>query len=197
MVVNKWDLMAEHMPTQQWSDYLRENFQSLWQVPIAFITGQSGRNVRKLLNHALMLFKQSRDRISTGELNRLLRTAIDKHPPPIFRNRRPKVFYATQVGVQPPTLVLMCNDPQAFAPTYLKYLKGFLHDQLSFGEVPIRLFLQKRDSHGGGKRKNGATQSREDEVSRDQWIEQPEHEDQLNQEDQSEHENIESWEGDA
>ncbi|MEE3074078.1 MAG: ribosome biogenesis GTPase Der, partial [Planctomycetota bacterium] len=197
MVVNKWDLMAEHMPTQQWSDYLRENFQSLWQVPIAFITGQSGRNVRKLLNHALMLFKQSRDRISTGELNRLLRTAIDKHPPPIFRNRRPKVFYATQVGVQPPTLVLMCNDPQAFAPTYLKYLKGFLHDQLSFGEVPIRLFLQKRDSHGGGKRKNGATQSREDEVSRDQWIEQPEHEDQLNQEDQPEHENIESWEGDA
>ena len=138
MVVNKWDLMAEHMPTQQWSDYLRENFQSLWQVPIAFITGQSGRNVRKLLNHALMLFKQSRDRISTGELNRLLRTAIDKHPPPIFRNRRPKVFYATQVGVQPPTLVLMCNDPQAFAPTYLKYLKGFLHDQLSFGEVPMR-----------------------------------------------------------
>ena len=190
MVVNKWDLMAEHMPTQQWSDYLRENFQSMWQVPIAFITGQQGKNVRKLLNHAQMLFKQSRERVSTGELNRLIRTAIDKHPPPMMRNRRPKIFYATQVGIQPPTIVLMCNDPQAFGPTYLKYLKGFLHDQLSFGEVPIRVFLQKRDSHGGGKRKHGGAGA--EEVSREHWIEQPEHD-----QEQTEPEDIPTWEDEA
>jgi GTP-binding protein len=192
MVVNKWDLMAEHMPTQQWSDYLRENFQSMWQVPIAFITGQTGKNVRKLLSHAQMLFKQSRERVSTGELNRLIRTAIDKHPPPMVRNRRPKIFYATQVGIQPPTVVLMCNDPQAFAPTYLKYLKGFLHDQLSFGEVPIRVFLQKRDSHGGGKRKHGASGAGEEELGREHWIEQPEHEHE-----QPEPDDLQTWEDEA
>lgn len=146
LVVNKWDLMAEHMPTQSWSDYLREQFPNLWHVPIAFITGKEGRNVRKLLSHAQMLFRQSRSRISTGELNRLLRVAIDKHPPHAVSNKRPKIYFATQVGIRPPTLVFMCNEPRAFAPSYVKYLRSFLHDQLEFGEVPIRIFLQKRSS---------------------------------------------------
>jgi GTP-binding protein len=116
----------------------------MWHVPIAFITGQSGKNVKKLLNHAQMLFKQSRERISTGELNRLIRQAIDHHPPPLFRNRRPKIFYATQHAVQPPTIVLKCTNPKAFSPSYRRYLLGVLRDQLEFGEVPIKLRFEKR-----------------------------------------------------
>lgn len=146
MVVNKWDLLAEHMPTEQWSEYLREQFPSLWYAPIAFITGQSGRNVKKLIGHAQMLFKQSLERVTTADLNKLIRAAIQKHPAPLHNNKRPKIYYATQVGIRPPTLVLMCNDPKAFQPSYVTYLKSVLHDQLSFGEIPIRLFLQKRES---------------------------------------------------
>lgn len=164
MVVNKWDLMAEHMPTEQWSEYLREQFPSLWYAPIAFITGQSGRNVKKLIGHAQMLFKQSLERITTADLNRLIRAALLKHPPPIHNNKRPKVFYATQVGIRPPTLVLMCNDPKSFQASYITYLKSVLHDQLSFGEIPIRLFLQKRasapvdsDSESNDVKENGST----------------------------------------
>ena len=58
-VVNKWDLVVDQMPTGKWVDYLRETFPTLWHVPIAFITGQTGKNVKTLLNHAQMLFKQS------------------------------------------------------------------------------------------------------------------------------------------
>ena len=47
VVVNKWDLMTEHMPTERWADYLRETFPSMWHVPIAFITGQAGKNVKR------------------------------------------------------------------------------------------------------------------------------------------------------
>ncbi|MCA9105435.1 MAG: ribosome biogenesis GTPase Der [Planctomycetales bacterium] len=146
LVVNKWDLLSEHMPTEQWSDYLREQFPSLWYAPIAFVTGQSGRNVKKLLSHAQMLFKQSLERITTGELNRLIQAAMRKHPAPLYHNKRPKIYFATQVGIRPPTVVLMCNDPNSFQPSYVKYLSSVLHDQLSFGEIPIRLFLQKRTS---------------------------------------------------
>ncbi|MFN9249321.1 MAG: ribosome biogenesis GTPase Der, partial [Planctomycetota bacterium] len=53
-VVNKWDLMAPHMPTERWAEYLREQFSSMAYVPIAFITGQEGKNITKLLNHAQM-----------------------------------------------------------------------------------------------------------------------------------------------
>jgi GTPase len=143
-VVNKWDLMAEHMPTERWADYLRDNFPSMWHVPIAFVTGMTGRNVKKLINHAQMLFKQSLQRIGTGELNRLIARALEHHPPPIFRQRRPKIFYATQTQVQPPTIVLKCSNPKAFSLSYRRYLLGFLRDQLDYGEVPIRLLFDKR-----------------------------------------------------
>ena len=144
-VVNKWDHMAGQMPTERWVKYLRDTFQTMWHVPIAFITGQTGKNVKALLNHAQMLFTQSRDRISTGELNRLVRKAVEHHPPPLYKNREPKIYFAAQVGVQPPTIVLICNKPRAFTPQYRRYLLGVFRDQLSFGEVPIKLYLHRRE----------------------------------------------------
>ncbi|NOY40471.1 MAG: ribosome biogenesis GTPase Der [Planctomycetes bacterium] len=144
LVVNKWDLLAKTMPTEKWVRYLHDNFRTMRYAPIAFITGQSGKNVKALLNHGQMLFKQSRLRIPTGQLNRLLREAIRNSPPPMYQNRRPKIYYGTQVGIQPPTLVLFCNNPQAISKPYQRYLLGAVRDQLNFEEVPIKLYLRKR-----------------------------------------------------
>lgn len=144
-VVNKWDLMVEHMPTERWVTYLRDTFQTMWHVPIAFITGQTGKNMKALLNHAQMLFKQSRQRVSTSYLNRLIRGAVERQPPPVFKNRRPKIYYCTQVSTEPPTIVIKCNNPKAFAPDYRRYLLSVLRDQLEFGEVPIKMYLQRRE----------------------------------------------------
>ena len=143
-VVNKWDLMRDRMPTGKWANRLRDTFPSMWHVPIAFITGQTGKNVKLLLNHAQLMFKLSRQRISTPQLNKLVHHAIERNPPPLFKNRRPKIYYAAQVGVQPPTIVLVCNTPQAFAPQYRRYLLGVFRDQLDFGELPIKLYLNTR-----------------------------------------------------
>ncbi len=143
-VVNKWDLMYGELPTERWANYLRETFGTMWHVPIAFITGQTGKNVKTLLNHAQMLFKQSRQRVTTGQLNALVNRALQRTPPPIYRNRRPKIYYATQVGIQPPTIVLVCNQPKAFSQSYRRYLLSVLRDQLPFGEVPIKLYLHRR-----------------------------------------------------
>ncbi|QDU94983.1 ribosome biogenesis GTPase Der [Lignipirellula cremea] len=143
-VVNKWDLLFGQVPTEKWVHYLHDTFQTMWHAPIAFITGQTGKNMKALLNHAQMVFKQSRDRVSTSELNRLVAAALDRTPPPMYQNRRPKIYYATQVGTQPPTIVLMCNNPKGFSPTYLRFLLSVFRDHLPFGEVPIKLYLQKR-----------------------------------------------------
>lgn len=143
-VVNKWDLMHGKMPTEKWVSYLRENFKSMWHVPIAFITGETGKNVKALINHTQNLFKQSMQRVKTGELNRLVQRAVEHFAPPIYQGRQPKIYYATQVSVQPPTIVLIVNNPVAFSPSYRRYLMGVLRDQLSFGEVPIKLYLHKR-----------------------------------------------------
>lgn len=145
-VVNKWDLLAKSMPTDKWVRYLYDTFRTMRYAPIAFITGETGKNVKALLNHAQMLFKQSRIRVPTGQLNRLLRDAVRRSPPPLFKNRRPKIFYGTQVGVQPPTIVMFCNEPAAISRPYQRYLLGSVRDHLHFEEVPIKLYLRKRRS---------------------------------------------------
>ena len=57
---------------------------------------------------------------------------------------RPKIYYATQVSTQPPTIVLISNEPKAFHAQYRRYLLSVLRDNLSFGEVPIKMYLQTR-----------------------------------------------------
>jgi GTP-binding protein len=118
----------------------------MWYVPIAFVTGQKGRNVKALLNQAQMLFKQSRTRISTPDLNRVLRAALDQNPPPMSSGKRPKIYYATQVAAQPPTIVFFCNSPQSITAPYRRYLLGVFRDQFEFGEVPIKLYLRRRET---------------------------------------------------
>ncbi len=136
-VVNKWDKLSAEMPTERWGEYLREQFPQMAHVPIAFITALNGRNMKKTLNHARMLFKQSRQRVTTAQLNKWIAAALDFNPPPLFHFRKPKVYYATQAGTQPPTIILFCNMPDAFSPQYERYLLTTLRDELPFAEVPI------------------------------------------------------------
>ena len=97
-----------------------------------------------------MLFKQSRERVSTGILNRIIHAAVEAHQPHMYQNRRPKIYYATQVASQPPTIVLICNEPKAFGKDYQRYLLGVLRDHLSFGEVPIKMYLHRRQRNDAG-----------------------------------------------
>lgn len=142
-VVNKWDL-ASPLPTSKYGDYLRKIFPNLDYVPIAFITAKDGRNVQRVLDLAQSLFKQSSSRVATGDLNRVMRKALQDSAPPAKQNRRPKVFYATQVSANPPTIVLMTNDPELFSNTYRRFLLKEFRDHLPFGEVPIKLYLRSR-----------------------------------------------------
>ena len=148
-VINKWDQMHGAIRTSRWVRYIRGQFPTLAYAPIAFITGETGKNVKALLNHATMLFKQGRERVSTGQLNRVIQAAVEAHQPPMHQNRRPKILYSTQVAVEPPTIVLMCSDPRAFGNDYRRYLLGVLRDHLPFGEVPIKLYFHRRQRKDG------------------------------------------------
>ncbi|MEZ6070187.1 MAG: hypothetical protein R3C10_07875 [Pirellulales bacterium] len=93
-----------------------------------------------------MLFKQSLERASTPDLNKLVQAAVEHTPPPIRQGRRPKIYYATQVSTQPPTIVMFCSHPTSFGHDYQRYLLGVFRDHLPFSEVPIKLYLRKRTS---------------------------------------------------
>ena len=143
-VVNKWDLAKDTIATQKWSDYLRKVFPMLDYVPIAFITAKEGRNVWRLLNLAQQLHKQSSIRATTGELNRVIREAMLANVPPVRNNKVPKLYYAAQVAVHPPTLLLVTNGPELFDEPYVRYLARVIRDAFQFGEVPVKLMLKTK-----------------------------------------------------
>lgn len=143
LVVNKWDLAGD-MTTEAWKNYLFGSFSMLRHVPVAFLTAIQNRNVKKLVNLAQSIFKQARTRVQTSEVNNVVRAAIRHTPPPYRKNKRPKIFFATQVDVEPPTIVLKCNDPSLFDESWKRYLLGVLREELPFQEVPIRLIFRRR-----------------------------------------------------
>jgi GTP-binding protein len=143
-VVNKWDLAKASMVTERMANYVRAMFPMLDYVPIAFITATKGKNVLRLLQLAIQLHRQAGVRVSTGDLNRAIRTAVEANPPALRNNRQPKIFYATQIGVHPPTIVLFTNGPDLFDDTYVRYLTRSLRDAFSFSEVAIKILLRAR-----------------------------------------------------
>ena len=149
-VINKWDLVKESMGTDKMGEYVRAMFPMLEHVPIAFITAQKGKNVLRLLQLAVQLHKQAGIRVSTGDLNRTVRAAIEAAPPPMSGSRQPKIFYATQIGVHPPTIVLFTNGPELFDDTYVRYLTKVLRDSFPFSEVAIKVVLRAKGE--GGRR---------------------------------------------
>ncbi|MCA9130917.1 MAG: ribosome biogenesis GTPase Der [Planctomycetales bacterium] len=159
-VVNKWDKVAGKVPTERWVRYLREHFHSMTYCPIAFVTAESGKNMKAVLNHAQMLFKQSQTRVSTPTINKLLKAATQQQQPPLYLNRRPKIYFGSQIATTPPTVIMMCNMPQGFPPSYKRYLINVFRDNLPFSEVPVKLYFQKRES---GNTHDRADQSDESE----------------------------------
>lgn len=154
-VVNKWDLAKDTIPTEKWATYLRTMFPMLDYVPIAFITAKNGRNVYKLLNLAQQLHKQGGRRAKTGELNRVIHEAMLVNSPPTRLNKLPRVYYAAQTAVHPPTIVMMTNGPELFEGPYLRYLLKVLRDNFRFREVAIKLILRAKGEHAGPPRRAG------------------------------------------
>lgn len=142
-VVNKWDLgLDKDMTSEKWAEYLFSTFSMLRHVPVAFITAKDSRNIKQLINLAQTIYKQSRTRVSTGQLNRVVSEAYKANPPRYKNNRRGKIFYSTQVATEPPTIVMKCNEPKLFDKNWKRFLLGYMREQLPFKEVPIRLYFR-------------------------------------------------------
>ena len=100
---------------------------------------------------ALDVVGQRRIKIPPNELNRLLRDALDEHPPPSFKGKRLKVGFATQAGTEAPTIVLFVNDVGLLHFSYRRYLEKKIRDRFGLMGNPIRIVLRS----DAGKRHAG------------------------------------------
>ena len=143
IVVNKWDLAKDRATTDQYGEYIGQLIGGLDFAPISFITAKDAKNVQSLLDLAAQLYKQSNTTVSTGRLNKALKTITSERAPSARRKvGLPKIYYGTQVAAHPPTLMLFVNDPVKIDDNYQRFLINRLRDLLPFAEVPIRLLLR-------------------------------------------------------
>lgn len=150
LVINKWDLAKGKAGSDDYGEYLTKTLPMLPSAPIVFTTATESRNVRAAVEVAQALFKQARTRITTGQLNRAIREALAAYQPSADRKGvTPKIYYATQVAVCPPTIVLFVNDPAVVREDYRRFLARRLREALPFDEIPIRLLW--RAAHGDKK----------------------------------------------
>jgi GTPase len=147
LVINKWDAVEKDEHTaDQWLKRLRRDAPYLAWADIVFASALSGQRVERILREALRVAEERYRRVPTGELNRLVMDAVRAHPPSHVRNRLPKIFYATQVGVAPPTFVAFVNDPAIVHFSYKRYLENQIREKYGFLGTPIRLILRQRES---------------------------------------------------
>lgn len=145
VLVNKWDLIEKDTYTMhEFSQRIRAQLKFLEYVPLLFISAKGGQRVKKVLPLALQVQEERLRRIPTGELNRLLRDAVAKHPPKGSHRHRLKFFYVTQAGVDPPTFVFFVNDHTLVHFTYQRYLENQIRDRHGFLGTPIQLVFRNR-----------------------------------------------------
>ncbi len=148
VVVNKWDLLAEKTDRtfDQYVDWIRKDAPFLDFAPVISISAKTGQRVDRVLEAAIDIWGERRKRVSTGELNRLVATAAERQTAPMVKGKRPKLFYATQVAVAPPTFVFFAREAGSVHFSYRRYLENRLREAFGFDGTPIRLVFRERTS---------------------------------------------------
>jgi len=152
IVVNKIDLVEPALrKATYWQKELLKDFKFAPYAPIVPVSAKTKEGIGALMPIALDVVGQRRIKIPPNELNRLLRDALDEHPPPSFKGKRLKVGYATQAGTEAPTIVLFVNDVGLLHFSYRRYLEKKIRDRFGLVGNPIRLVLRS----DAGKRSGG------------------------------------------
>ena len=151
IVINKWDLAegrrndkGKVVTSSDYEQYIRKELKGLSFAPIAFMAARDGFNVPQVVDLTFELHEQASARVTTGELNRLIRDVIERHHPASLQGKHGRVFFTSQVKTNPPTIVMIVNRTEVFSGTYERYLMNRLREALPYGEVPIRLIFRSR-----------------------------------------------------
>ncbi len=162
MVVNKWDLAKNQALTEDYGDYLAKIMPEIDYAPVSITTATKGQNIDSTIDLAWSVFKQSRMEISTPQLNQALQYALDGHQPSVKRkNKRPKFYYATQLSVQPPTILIFVNNPENVTQEHKHFLINRFREYLPFDETPIRLVFRARREASSNSRSERLNSQRE------------------------------------
>ena len=148
IVVNKWDAVEkDHKSAKEYEDSVRHEFKFARYAPVIFTSALTGKRCPSVFSKVKEVYESCNLRIQTAELNRILNTAFVRRPPPVHRGEPVKLFFATQIEVAPPTMVLFTNNTGKVNFSYQRYLKNSLRKAYPFTGTDIKLVIRKRTEH--------------------------------------------------
>ncbi len=147
VVVNKWDAIEKDSNTiTEYKEAAARALDFMAYAPLVFISALTGQRVANVPATVLEVLEERQKRVSTGQLNRVIREAISAHPPAeSTRGRYLKFSYATQPRVSPPTFVFFVNDPKLLHFTYKRYLENRIREEFGFIGTPIRMSFRGKN----------------------------------------------------
>jgi GTP-binding protein len=161
IVANKWDLVEkETMTAPRYEKEIRDRATYLQWVPILFTSAVTGQRINKALELILEVQEQRQRRVSTHEVNDVLRALVMRTKPPAHHGRPVRFQYGTQVATEPPVFVLWCTEPEGVAESYQRYLQSGFRQAWGFLGAPLVIRLRRReDTDGRPRRKQGTPQA--------------------------------------
>ena len=145
LVYNKWDTVEKDTHTMAAIEKkLRAQFLYLSYAPIVFVSALKRQRIDQLLPLIDQVHDNAALRIQTNILNEVIMDAQLMDPPKPHNGKRLKIYYASQVSVCPPTIVLFVNDPQLLHFSYKRFLENRLREALGFEGTTIRIIARER-----------------------------------------------------
>jgi GTP-binding protein len=143
VLVNKWDSIEKDTYTmEQYTLHVRRQLNFMDYVPLLFISAKTGQRVDQVLPMALRVQEERVARLNTSKLNQVLRNAQDVHPAPTHAGRQLKIYYGSQVRVDPPTFVLNVNDTKLCHFSYMRFLENKFREAYGFIGTPIKIITK-------------------------------------------------------
>ncbi|MDB9373400.1 ribosome biogenesis GTPase Der [Nodularia sphaerocarpa] len=146
IVVNKWDAIEKDSYTiYDYEKTLETRLHFTEWAETIFVSASTGQRVEKILELVNEAAESHKRRVSTSVINEVLTDAVSWHSPPASRGgRQGKIYYGTQVGIQPPTIALFVNEAKRFNDNYRRYIERQFRKQLGFKGTPMRLLWRSK-----------------------------------------------------
>lgn len=143
--INKWDLIEkDNATTKEFTEKVYKALSYMTYAPVIFLSAKTGQRVGKIFGLINSCYEQSKIRITTGTLNDVLNDATARVQPPSDKGRYLKIYYMTQIGIQPPSFVIFCNSAELFHFSYRRYIENCLREIFGFKGTPIKLIIRER-----------------------------------------------------
>ena len=145
VVVNKWDLIEKDTNTiKSFQRAIAGELAFMSYAPSIFISVHERQRVLKVVDMAKTVAGNRAQRISTGQLNSLISDAAMMKPPPSDKGKRLKIYYATQVGVEPPLFSFQVNSRGLMHFSYARYLENRIREAYGFEGTSIKFVFREK-----------------------------------------------------